>query len=136
MFFFCGNNFVAIEMTPNLRCKSDNVLYFVRCLSRRYIHSWPSLYPCLAVAVSTLCIRFLKKNANLGIRRSYSHALPSLYPHLAVAVSTLCISLKKIKIQTPGIAMGMLYMRWADYTCSQFPFPFKLFCLHRKHIKN
>ena len=57
-FFSRGNNSVAIEMTPNLRRKSDNVLYFVRCLSRRYIHAWPSLYPRLAVAVSTLCIRF------------------------------------------------------------------------------
>ena len=57
-FFFRGNNSVAREMTPNLRCKRDNVLYFVRCLSRRYIHAWSSLYPHLAVAVSMLCIRF------------------------------------------------------------------------------
>ena len=74
-FFFRGNNFVAIEMTPNLRCKSDNVLYFVRCLSRHYIHAYPCLYPRLAITISTpshLCI----------------HALPYLYPRLAVAVST------------------------------------------------
>ena len=30
VFFFRGNNSVAIEMTPNLRRKSDNVLYLVR----------------------------------------------------------------------------------------------------------
>ena len=109
-FFLRGNNSVAIETTPNLRCKSDNVLYFVRCLSRRYIHAWPSLYTCLvisvstpchlcihalpslyprlSVAVSTLCIRFFLNNANPRIRHHYSHALPSLYPCLVVSVST------------------------------------------------
>ena len=67
--FFCrGTFFVAIATTPNLRCKSDNVLYFIRCLSRRYIHAQPSLYPRWSVAVSTLsrrCIHgceILKKN--------------------------------------------------------------------------
>ena len=87
-FSFCGNNSVTIETTPNLRYKSDNVLYLVRCLSRRYIHAWPSLYPRLAVAASTLCIRFfLFLNANPGIRCRYIHALLSLYPCLAVSVS-------------------------------------------------
>ena len=79
-FFFRGNYSVAIEMTPNLRCKSDNVLYFVRCLSRLYIHAWSSLYPRLAVVVSTLCIRFFFK--------CKPRNKTSLQPRLAISVST------------------------------------------------
>ena len=63
-FFSRGNNFVAIETTPNLRRKRDNVLYFIRCLSCRYIHAWSSLYPRLAISVSMLgrrCIHALYK---------------------------------------------------------------------------
>ena len=58
-FLFRGNYSVAIEMTPNLRRKRDNVLYFVICLSRRYIHAWPSLYPRLAVSVSMPSRRYI-----------------------------------------------------------------------------
>ena len=68
-FFSHGNNSFAIETTPNLRCKSDNVLYFFRCLSCRYIHTCPSLYPRLSISVSTLSRRCI-------------HAEPSLYPRL------------------------------------------------------
>ena len=58
--FFCrGNFFVAIATTPNLRRKSDNVLDFVKCLIRRYIDAWPSLYPRLAVARATPFRRYI-----------------------------------------------------------------------------
>ena len=68
-FFSRGKYFIAIEKTSNLCCKSDNVLYFVRWLSRRYIHTWPSLYPRRVVTVSMPGRRCI-------------HAGPSLYPRL------------------------------------------------------
>ena len=79
-FFFHGNTSVAIETTPNLRCNSDNVLYFIRCLSCLYIHAWPSLYPRLALTVSMLYIRFFFK--------CKPRNKTSLQPCLAVSVST------------------------------------------------
>ena len=113
-FFSRGNNFVAIETTPNLRCKSDNVLYFVRCLSRRYINAWPSLYPRLAVAVSTPCHRCI-------------HTWPSLYPRLAVAVSTpfrRCIhALYKVflKMQIQDVAIATPFRRYSHVVPSLYP---------------
>ena len=60
---------------------------------RRCSHACSSLYPRLAVAVST------------PFRRC-THALPSLYPCLAVAVSTLCISFFFIKNANPRNSDG------------------------------
>ena len=68
-FFCCGNFFVAIATTPNLR---------------RYIHAWSSLYPWLAVAVSTdfrRCIHGLAVAVSTAGRRCI-HGFPSLYPRL------------------------------------------------------
>ena len=100
-----------------------------------------SLYPRLSVSVFTPgrhCIHALYKvfflNENPGIRRRYSHALPSLYPCLVVSISMpgrRCIhasyKFKNKKNANPRNsdrdaipATGMIYLRRADYTCSQF----------------
>ena len=67
-FFFRGNFFVAIATTPNLR---------------RYIHAWSSLYPRLAVAVSTdfrRCIHGLAVAVSTAVK--FFKKVSSLYPRL------------------------------------------------------
>ena len=56
--FFCrGNCFVAIATTPNLRGKFPRNAVSVSTPSRHCIHTWSSLYPRQAVAVS-MAVKF------------------------------------------------------------------------------